>query len=295
MIRYNPKDWFTFIFNAHKSDTIRQLLPMLIAMAIYTTLIVYLVTTFFHISPQSNLKNIITMHNLLGAVISLLLVFRTNTAYDRWWEGRKLWGQLVNHSRSLAIKLAAILSVENKKDRAILRKLLGLYPYILRHHLSTTESEIELFDVDEFNNIIQDLDSKKHLPNQVAYLLTNKIITLYKEKTIDEVQLRILNEELRNYSEVCGACERIHNTPIPYSYSVFLKKFIFIYIMTLPFGLLFTLGYLSIPVVVFIFYVLASLELIAEEIEDPFGTDANDLPMLKICKNIRKHVDEILF
>jgi len=84
------------------------------------------------------------------------------------------------------------------------------------------------------------------------------------------------------------------NTPIPYSYSAFIKKFIMLYILTLPWGYSFSLGYYAVPIVAFIFYVLASLELIAEEIEEPFGFDANDLPMDKISQNIEKHVGEIL-
>ena len=97
-----------------------------------------------------------------------------------------------------------------------------------------------------------------------------------------------------SFLDICGGCERIKNTPIPYSYSVFIKKFIFLYVLTLPIGLVFNLGYLVIPVVVFIFYVLGSLELIAEEIEEPFGFDANDLPMERMCENIKRNVEEIL-
>jgi putative membrane protein len=107
-------------------------------------------------------------------------------------------------------------------------------------------------------------------------------------------QLLSLNAELMSFTDVCGACERILNTPVPFSYSVFLKKFIFFYVMTLPFGLAFSLGYYVIIAVAFTFYVLASMELIAEEVENPFGTDANDLPTDRISANIRKHVEEIL-
>jgi putative membrane protein len=91
------------------------------------------------------------------------------------------------------------------------------------------------------------------------------------------------------YIDVCGACERIKNTPIPFSYSSFLKKFIFFYVMTLPFGYVVSLKYLMIPLSIFIFYVLASLELIAEEIENPFGTDDNDLPTDAITKSIKEN------
>jgi putative membrane protein len=128
----------------------------------------------------------------------------------------------------------------------------------------------------------------------VAKMLFHKINDLYNSKKITGDQLIILNAEVQSFTEICGACERIKNTPIPYSYSVFLKKFIFFYVMTLPFGYAFSLGYYVVPVVVFVFYVLASLELIAEEIEDPFGTDDNDLPTQKIAENIKKHIEEII-
>jgi putative membrane protein len=106
--------------------------------------------------------------------------------------------------------------------------------------------------------------------------------------------LLFLNAEVQSFTDICGACERIKNTPIPYSYSVFIKKFIFFYIMTLPFGYVFQLGFYVIPVVAFVFYVLASLELIAEEIEDPFGGDENDVPTALLAKNINRHVAEII-
>ena len=116
---------------------------------------------------------------------------------------------------------------------------------------------------------------------------------MQKQGKITDMQLLFLNDEIKSFMNICGACERIKNTPIPFSYSVFIKKFIFGFVMTLPFSMMFTLGYLSVPIICFIFYVLASLELIAEEIEDPFGGDANDLPMKSMAKNIHKHVSEI--
>jgi putative membrane protein len=220
-------------------------------------------------------------------VLSLLLAYRTNTAYDRWWEGRKLWGSLVNNSRNLAIKLAAIL--ESESDKNYFRKVIPSFASILAKHLSNEEVGKVLFEGSDL-----EIDQNKHKPNQVAKMIYSKINDLYKSNKISGNQLIILNSEIQSFTDVCGACERIKNTPIPYSYSAFIKKFIFFYVMTLPFGYVFTLGYYIIPVVVFIFYVLASLELIAEEIEDPFGGDENDLPTAKIASNIKKHVEEIL-
>jgi putative membrane protein len=120
-----------------------------------------------------------------------------------------------------------------------------------------------------------------------------KIHQLYIEQKISGEQLLFLNNELQSFTDVCGACERIKNTPIPYSYSAFIKKFIFIYILSMPIGFAFSLGLFTIPVTTFLFYVLASLELIAEEIEDPFGKDSNDLPMVKMAENIKKNVNDI--
>ena len=145
-----------------------------------------------------------------------------------------------------------------------------------------------------FEGLDLEIDHHKHRPNQVAKMLFQKVNDLYKSGKITGDQCYLINAELQSFTDICGACERIKNTPIPYSYSSFIKKFIFFFVMTLPFGFVFSLGYYVIPVVIFIFYVLASLELIAEEIEDPFGGDANDLPMTKIASNIKKHVEEIL-
>lgn len=291
MITYNPKDWFTFIFRFHKADTLRQLSPLIIGICIYCWVIALLELHILKLGESSHLKQISSMHTLLSFVISMLLVFRTNTAYDRWWEGRKLWGALVNNSRNLAIKLHSMLGFEEQQHRVFFRKTIPLYASVLSHHLHAESTRLEL---DEHEHTELQLDSNRHMPNQVAALMMQRVNRLYEEGKIKGDQLIILNGELQSFTDICGACERIKNTPIPFSYSVFIKKFIFFYVMTLPFSLVISLGYLAIPVVAFIFYVLASLELIAEEIEDPFGGDENDLPMTKMASNIKKHVTEII-
>lgn len=287
MTSYNPKDWIRFIFFISKADTIRKLFPIMVLIGIYSGIIGYLELVYWHLPENSYVKNISVMHSMLGFVISLLLAYRTNTAYDRWWEGRKMWGALVNSSRNLALKLSAILT--NEADRVFFRKLIPSYASILQKHLDDSDTAKQLFD-----DVDLEIDHHKHKPNQLAKMLFQKVNDLYISKKITGDQLIIINNELQSFTDICGACERIKNTPIPYSYSAFIKKFIFIYVLTLPFAYVFILGYYVIPVVVFIFYVLASLELIAEEIEDPFGTDANDLPTKKIAANIKKHVEEII-
>ncbi|HEX5024721.1 MAG TPA: bestrophin family ion channel [Agriterribacter sp.] len=292
MIIYNPKDWFSIVFQFHKSDTIRKLFPLMLLIAVYSGLIALWEIEYLKLSTNSWLKNIPVMHNILGFVISLLLVFRTNTAYDRWWEGRKLWGSLTNSSRNLAIKLDSMLHQDDSDTRKFYARMIPLYADALTKHL---QLEGTRFMLDEKSHPeLAAVDLKKHVPNQIATLMIKQVNLLYMQKKISGDQLIVLNGELTSFTDICGACERIKNTPIPYSYSAFIKKFIFIYVMTLPFGYVFSLGYYVAPIVMIIFYVLASLELIAEEIEEPFGKDNNDLPMQKMADNIQKSVRDIL-
>ena len=119
--------------------------------------------------------------------------------------------------------------------------------------------------------------------------------SLFDDKIISGDIFITIDNETKNFTEIIGACERIKKTPIPYSYNIFLKKFIFVYTLTLPFGLTASLFYYwTVPICVFILYILASLELLAEEIENPFGNDPNDLPVDDICDDIKKNVSEIL-
>lgn len=288
MISYDPKEWLSFIFRFHKGDTFRKLIPTMAFIGAYSAFVAFLEIHYFQLAENHHVKNVTVMHTMLGFVISLLLVFRTNTAYDRWWEGRKVWGALVNNSRNLALKLAVML--KEKEDKDMLRKLIPAYASVLNLHLKNTDISHELFD-----DATLSAEHYTHKPNQIAKAIMAKLNELYLAGKISGEQLIILNAEVQSLTDICGACERIKNTPIPYSYSAFIKKFIFAYVITLPFGYVFQLGYYVVPVVVFIFYVLASLELIAEEIEDPFGNDPNDLPTAKIADNIRKNVEELLY
>lgn len=289
MFAYNPKKWNIFSQIYAKTDTFKTLWPFLLIVGIYSLLIAYWETEILELTSNSWVKNIPTLHNMLSFVISLLLVFRTNTAYDRWWEGRKLWGGLVNTSRNLSIKLSAILPQDATVERNYFKNMIPAYAAALKEHLKLEKTRLSLDELTEIP-----INAEKHVPNQIAALITHKIYELYKKGMISGDELITINKEMTTLSEICGGCERIKNTPIPISYSNFIKTFIIIYIATLPFGYVFTLGYYVAPMVAMILYVLGSLELIAEEIEDPFGNDPNDLPTDRIADNIKRHVAEIL-
>lgn len=283
MIQYNPKEWFSFIFRFHRADTFRRLLPMMGCIAAYCVAVEYLEVGYLHLSDTSRIRHLSVVHTLLGFALSMLLVFRTNTAYERWWEGRRLWGSLVNASRNLALKLQVL--VPSAADRVELGGLLAFYALAVKHHLRGQPPPPGWLLPGGMAP-----DPARHVPNQVAAAVFRRLVEL----GLPGDRLLLLNSDLQVLTDVCGGCERIRNTPIPFSYSAFLKKFIFIYVMTLPVSYSVSLDWMVIPVVVLIFYALASLELIAEEIENPFGTDPNDLPLDDLCQVIGRSTAELL-
>jgi putative membrane protein len=285
MVTYNPKDWFKLIIQFHKSDTFRQLFFSMVSIAIYAGFIVYFELHFFHI----NIKNPTVMHSILGFILSMLLVFRTNSAYDRWWEGRKLWGSLVNNSRNLSLKLATIIN--HKSDREDFKILITNYIFSVKNHLRDKYIQSEFHETKSMS--LSEFADAQHKPNLIAKHLYKKIFILHQNKDLTAEHLIILNDELRSFTDNCGACERIKFTPIPYSYNIFLKKMIFLYCMSLPIFFGYEFGYLTIVITVIVLYVFASIELIAEEIEDPFGEDENDLPLDDLCKRIKANLTEI--
>jgi len=289
---YNAKDWLGFIFKVHKSDTIRQLWPSIILMGILSWLVAYLELDYFDLKQNSTLKNTSILHTVIGFVLSLLLVFRTNTAYDRWWEGRKMWGKLVNDSRNLAIKLNALLPEDDKVSRIYFTNKIKLFAKVLHTHL-TSESTKYMLDEEEHPEYEESLKAQ-HPPTKVVSRMYIALQKLEEEKVITPHDKIIIDQNLNGLLDVAGACERIKNTPIPIAYAVFIKKFIFVYVLTLPIGYVFTTGYFIVPLVMIIFYVLLSIELIAEEIEDPFNGGTDDLPTAKIAENIGKYVSNVL-
>lgn len=292
MVDYNPKEWLNLVFSVSRADTVRKLTPLILVIGVYTAVLAFLIIDYWKIGENTDLRNISLMHSLLGFVLSMLLVFRTNTAYDRWWEGRKQWGNAVNSSRNLALKINSLLAPDNEKDRKFFQQMIPNYFFSLKNHLRKNLIASEFEAADGFPLI--HLNASQHVPNDIAGLLFARLVHLQRTGLISAEELLFVNGEITKFTDVCGACERIKNTPIPYSYSAFLKKFIMFFCLTLPVGYIFSLHYLIIPFVMFIFYVLASLEVIAEEIEDPFGTDANDLPLDRICETIRSSSKQIL-
>jgi len=251
-----------------------------------------LALTYFELRMEMNTERwgkLLAVYSLIGFVLSLLLVFRTNTAYDRWWEGRKKWGEMVNNTRNLATKIAVM--IDDKPTRDYFARMIGNYAYAVKEHLREGVLFEELELTEEERAI---LENASHVPNIIDKWLYAKLHALKKEGKLTEEEFIVIDINLKSLADILGACERIRNTPIPYSYSIFLKKFIFIYVTTIPLALVGDFGYYSSIIAVFIFYVLVSMEILAEEIEDPFGLDDNDLPTDDLSAKIKMNAEEIL-
>ena len=288
MKKYNPKTWFSLIFHSYSKHILKVQYPALIFMGGYTALAVFLMVDVFQIEFQGTTA----IHSLLGIVLGLFLVFRTNSAYDRWWEGRKHWGALVNNTRNLSLKLAAYLDKDDNESRYYFAQMIPNFVTALKEHLREGANMEELDVTGE--GFLERLEDVDHKPNIISLMIYEKVNELYKKKKFTNEQFFVLDKELKSFSDIMGACERIRNTPIPYSYSMYIKKFIFTYIITLPFAFIYPYGYWTVPMVLMVFFMLVTIELIAEEIEDPFGNDINDLPTDELAKKIKANVREIL-
>jgi putative membrane protein len=214
--------------------------------------------------------------SILGIILGLLLVFRTNTAYDRWWEGRRLWGQLVNVTRALAHQLDAQLPA-GAPQRGRYAALLGEFPTALAAHLRRPRGE-----------------PGPHRPNRVVRDLSRLVHGDVAAGTLPREAAIALTPLLVAFDDVTGGCERIRNTPIPVSYSAYTKQFVLLYGLVLPFGLVREFRYGTIAASMLVFFATMGLELLAEEIEEPFGTDRNDLPLDEISARAAADARDLL-
>lgn len=286
MIKYNPKSWFGMIFAFRRADTLRILWKEILYIGIFSGALSYIIIE--HFKNLKYFESLLSVYSLVGFVISLLLVFRTNTAYDRWWEGRKKWGALVNDTRNLAIKICTMVS--NKKTHGYFSRAIPNFVFAAKEHL---REGVKFEELEGSAEEIELLKSKSHVPNAIVQGMYAELQQLKSAGEITQEDFITIDHNLNAFLDSLGACERIKNTPIPFSYSLFIKKFIFVFVTTIPLGFIPLFGYGTIIIAMFLFYILVSMEILAEEIEDPFGEDASDLPTDELCEKIRENVKEI--
>lgn len=289
MIIRTKEHWFRMLFVWHGS-VLPQLLPRLLLLFMLSLAIVYFHGAIFSFKVPLNP----TPLTLFGFVLALFLGFRNSASYDRFWEGRKLWGALLNVTRSLT-RQALTLGNDTANDARVLDfvQMLTALTYALKHQLRTTSAEE---DLRKYLNPVQfdQVAEAKYKPVVLMKLLARWVQQAREENRIDSIQQARFDENLDKLADIIGGCERIVSTPIPYSYSVLLHRTVYIYCFLLPFGLVDNLGWLTPFIVVFIAYTFVAFEAIADEIEEPFGTSANDLALTNMCQVIASTLAELI-
>ena len=248
-----------------------------------------------------HINNIRVSLPILGTVIpnivlGLLLVFRTNTAYERFWEGRKAWGTLVNTVRNLSRQILVAISENDLSDRQAkiaAVKLLSAFAIALKLHLRSEAINAEL----EANLSPQQFDRLKtmhHPPLEIAFWISSYLQEQSIQDKLDRYQLNNMIQLLHQMVDVVGICERILRTPIPLAYSIHLKQLLMIYSLSLPFQMVDQLEWMTGPIVALISFTLLGIEEIGIQIEDPFGHDANDLPLDNICNTMIRNIEDLV-
>lgn len=290
MVYYKTnQNWFKDVWHLTKSWTMVRIVRSVIAIGLYATVVCYTVA-YFELEPFIVMNT--SIFSLLGVMLSIFLVFRTNTAYDRWWEARKQWGALVNNTRNLAIYVDGMFPKNDDQIRQFMGKHIANFCYALVEHLrdGTKIENLILLSEDDF----EEYASKNHIPNHIAKQIFDKIAHAHRNGVINEGDYINIKAQHQSLLDILGACERIKKTPIPFSYAVYLKLFITVYAILLPISLVSSFGIITIPLSMFIFFALLGIELLGEEIEDPFGLDCNDLPTGDIAHTIKTNIFEIL-
>lgn len=236
---------------------------------LFIGVITLLLNILLHLTALEKLTVPTSMHSLIGIVIGLLLVFRTNTAYDRWWDGRKTIGLISSEIGMISARLGAIETEANKIYVESLKTNLDKFLLVLKEYLVHGD--------DHEQSRLFHLSQKKYIESALKDL---------GNISVDDANINHIHGSISKLLEYSNSLERIKNTPIPLSYVLHIRVSILIYIITLPFGLFHDLGMWSTLMVMIVYYIISGVEIISNEIENPFGGDPNDLPVQKLFASI---------
>ncbi|MEV5111105.1 hypothetical protein MRBLBA3_003145 [Bacillus sp. LBA3-1-1.1] len=288
MVHYNNQNSSHQIFTL-KGTIIRDIFPQILVYTCISTVVA--VIHYYYAEIHINQ----TPWVIVGGALGLLLVFRTNTAYDRYWEGRKLFGTIGASTRNLAVSfLCHWESGEGKTDKEKLKfvQLLVAFPKIAKGHL---RDEKDLSEIKSLLDICSEkereiLAKSIHLPISIVFMLKTILSKGLKTGQIHPNAIINMETDLNTLLTSVGGCDRIKTTPIPFAYFAHIKSLLIIFCATLPIGLVDCLGWFTVLATMFISFAFIGIEAIGVEIEDPFGQDPNDLPLEGICIGIETHL-----
>ncbi|WP_343669873.1 bestrophin family ion channel [Chitinophaga sp.] len=267
-----------------------------IALVVLYTLVIVLIHDRFNLQETINIP--LTVPMIMGTVISLLLAFRSNQAYDRWWEARTIWGAIVNDSRSFTREVLTFIhsnefpeEAERMRERMIRRQMAWCYSLGQQlRGLSATEGlerlipKREVAYVARFANVpmaLLELHAK-----DLQHALQRDWINAYQQVQIDST--------LNKFSDSMGKCERIKNTVFPSTYSLYIHFALNFFIMLLPFGVIEFFGWVAVPLVGAIAASFLLIEKMAIHLQDPFDNKPTDTPMTSIARTIERDLRQML-
>jgi putative membrane protein len=278
VIDYDPHDWFSHFWDL-KGSMVREILGRVLSSVIWSVFIVLL----FHAGVPLGMPS--TIHSLVGIALGLLLVFRTNSSNERFWEARKLWGALINECRILARQANVYLHPDPQLQTRLIAWT-AAFPHALRCRLHGDPLELgpaaDALDQVAVRGVLQ-----APLPLQrIAQHLSQTLQDSHRTGLLTDQLHTELERSVSRLQEFQGGCERIHSTPLPFAYVVHLRRLIILYCFSLPFALVREFGWFTVLDTLFVAYTFFGIEEIGVEIENPFGHDDNDLPLARYCAMI---------
>jgi putative membrane protein len=283
MIDYDIRSWPNILFRARGSVIPRTLPNVGIAVAISVVAVLLYEHRGFKIPAVA--------HTLVGVALGLLLVFRTNTSYDRYWEGRKLLGSMVNRTRDLARQVANYITTEQR--RAEIAKLIPAFYWLATQTLrrDTTLGRAEPLLTAEQRTRLEGVANRAPL---IARWIGDRLRTEAQEGRLSENRLMLMDSNLTGFNDYIGGSERILKTPVPFAYAQHIKMFLMLFCFSVPFAVAEQMGWATPVAIGLLALALFGIDAIGVEIEDPFGDDPNDLPVEAIGEGIEKAVREIV-
>ncbi|HEX8143983.1 MAG TPA: bestrophin family ion channel [Pyrinomonadaceae bacterium] len=281
MIEYDAHNWTHHLFDI-KGSVIRQVFWRVMLFVLWAAAVV----VFHEYVRAVHVPS--TVHTLIGVALGLLLVFRTNASYERFWEGRRMWGGIVNESRNLARATSAFLH-----DQPALREQIILWTAAFSYAcMQALRGEGGLGAIagrlpkDEAEETL----AAQHVPSAIALRISSLLSKARAAGHLSDYLVLTIDNNVQLLIDYLGACERIQKTPLPFAYVVHLRRALILYCVTLPFALVETYGWATVVDMLLISYILFGIEEIGVEIENPFGVDHNDLPLEQICLTIERNL-----
>jgi putative membrane protein len=281
MIQYDPHRWLDHLFDV-KGSLIPEITLRVLSCVVWAVVVVAFHRYVGHVDIPT------TVHTLVGVAVGLLLVFRTNSSYNRFWEGRQLWGSLVNETRNLA----RVVSVHLRSDATLRDSVIrwvGAFPYAVKNVLRGTEGLGPIANELPSGEIVI-VERSEHPPLAVAKRITTLLVEARDKGLISDITLASFDGIVQLLIDYLGGCERIDSTPLPFAYMVHLRRVMIVYCFTLPFALVDSLGWLTVLAILGVSYTFFGIEEIGVEIENPFGNDLNDLALEELCGKISKNI-----